>query len=69
MITRTFRRRAKGGVAPMRKAKIPIPAAIYRVLRDFCRNSLNFGTALSQKKDLKPEFEFIPRCKKRGIQI
>ena len=23
-------------VAPMRKAKIPIPAASYRVLRNFC---------------------------------
>jgi len=37
-------------VAPVRKAKIPIPAASYRVFWDFCRNTSNFGTALSQKK-------------------
>ena len=44
-------------VAPMRKAKIPIPAApkkmgsssSYRVFLDFCRNPSNFGNALSQK--------------------
>jgi len=44
-------------VAPMRKAKIPIPAAKlvdelkssrYREFRDFCRNPSNFGNALSK---------------------
>jgi len=43
----------------MQKAKIPIPAATYWAFRDFYRNPSNFGTALSKKKDLKPQFEFI----------
>ena len=66
MITRIFRRKAKGRVAPIRKTKISIPTARYRVLRNFTEilriSALHFG-----KKDLYPKFEFINRSLLRPL--
>ena len=56
-------------VAPMRKAKIPIPAASCRVFRNFPEILWISVLHFRNNKDLNLSFDFIPRCKQRGIQI
>ena len=54
-------------VAHWRKAKISIPAASYRVLRNFCFSPIGLKHRTFALIRILIYFDYFPRCKQREI--